>query len=232
MKKYIILIFVVSIFTACRHTTGSGNIISEKRNVGSFTGVNVAGGFTVEIKNGPAGEVTLEADDNIIKSIETEVKNGQLKIRLDVDNLSDAHLRVFITAPLINKIHAAAGSDITVQGGLRESNEIELKASSGSKIKTAVDAPSVSADASSAGDIEVSGRTKKFSAESSSGAGIKAAGLLSEITDASASSGASAHVHASVTLTANASSGGNIYYSGGANAKINESSGGNVNKEN
>ena len=231
MKNLLIGIAVLCFFSACSYRTGSGNIVTEKRNTGAFTGVNAAGGFNIEIKNGPAVEVTVEADDNIIKDIETEVSGGQLRIRVKANNLSDAHLKVFITAPEINKINVSAGADIIVKDGLKSAEEISLNASSGSKITTAVDAPGISADASSAGDILVSGRTKTFTVESSSGSSVKAFQLLSENTVATASSGASADVHASVSLQANASSGGNIKYKGGGTTKINQSSGGSVNKE-
>ncbi|MEP6711210.1 MAG: head GIN domain-containing protein [Ferruginibacter sp.] len=231
MKNVLIIISVLCFFSACRFKTGSGNIVTEKRSTSAFTGVNASGGFEIEIKNGPVEQVTVEADDNIIKDIETNVSDGQLKIRVRTNNLHDAHLKVFITAPQINKITASAGADITVKDELRSSDEINLQASSGSKIITALDAPSVSADASSAGDIEVSGRTKTFNVESSSGSSVKASQLLSENTIATASSGATANVHASVSLQANASSGGNINYKGGGSTKINQSSGGSVNKE-
>lgn len=231
MKNLLIVFASLLFFSACRYRTGSGNIVTEKRSTGSFTGVSAAGGFQVEIKNGPAEEVTVEADDNLIKYIETDVSGGQLRIRLKVHNVNDAHLKVFITAPEINKLNASAAADIEAKDGLKSSGEINLQASSAAKITTAVDAPSVKADASSAGEISLSGRTKNFTAESSSGSNIKASQLLSENTVATASSGASAHVHASVTLEANASSGGNINYLGGANVKVSQSSGGSVNKE-
>ena len=231
MKNLLIAFASLLFFSACHYRTGSGNIVTEKRSTGSFTGVSAAGGFQVEIKNGPAEEVTVEADDNLIKYIETDVSGGQLRIRLKVHNVNDAHLKVFITAPEINKLNASAAADIEAKDGLKSSGEINLQASSAAKITTAVDAPSVKADASSAGEISLSGRTKNFTAESSSGSNIKASQLLSENTVATASSGASAHVHASVTLEANASSGGNINYLGGANVKVSQSSGGSVNKE-
>ena len=231
MRNLLIVSAGLLLFSACSHRTGSGNIVTEKRTTSSFTGVNAAGGFEIEIKNGPAEEVTIEADDNIIKYIKTNVEDGQLKIRLKINNVNEAHLKVFITAPEINKINTSAAAVLTVKDGLKSAGEINLQASSGSKITAAVDAPSVVANASSAGDIIINGRTKTFTAESSSGSSIKAFQLLSENTVATASSGASTNVHASVSLNANASSGGNVKYKGVTNAKINQSSGGSVSKE-
>ena len=231
MKNVLILLFSALIFTSCDNITGSGNIVTEKRNADSFTAVNVGGGFDVEIKKGTATSLTVEADDNIIKAVETEVRGGTLHISLKKFNVTNAHLKIYIIAPSIKDIDASAGATVTVKDGLTATNEINLEASSGSKITTAVDAPSIIAHSSSAGEIIVNGHTKNFNAESSSGASVKATDLLSENATANASSGASAHVNSSVSLNATASSGGSVHYKGGGIVVVNTSSGGSVNKD-
>lgn len=229
MYKILFLLFTISYITSCRYKTGSGNIISEKRNISSFTGVNISGGFDVEIRKGEITEVKIEADDNIIKDIETRVEGDELKINYEKNtNLRDVHMKIFITAAEINHIKASASADIVVKNQLTSTRKISIQSSSGSTINAAIDAPEVMANCSSGADIVLSGRTKTFTADVSSGASIKASGLMSESTIAEASSGASANVHASVNLKASASSGGNIHYKGGGAVSKNESSGGSV----
>jgi len=231
MKKLLIIILSISVLGACRYRSGSGNIITEKRNTGAFTGISVGGGFDVEVKTGPA-EVMVEADDNIIKYIETDVVDGQLKIRLEHINIHDAHLKVYVTAPEINTIRTSASASVDVKDILKSARAIKLQSSSGSNIKAVLDAPDIEADASSGGEMDLSGRTRNFNAESSSGSTINAKELMSENTTVSVSSGAAAHVHASLSLDASASSGGNVSYRGGAvTVKKNVSSGGEVEKE-
>lgn len=231
MKKLLMLVLAISIMGACRYRKGSGNIITETRSAGSFTRISVGGGFEIEIKNGPT-EVMVESDDNIIKYIETDVVNGELKIRVrNNTSLRDAHLKVYVTAPEINDINSSASAEVEAKDVLRSGRTIKLHSSSGSNIKAALDAPDIIVNASSGGDLELSGRTRNFKATSSSGSAIDAKGLLSENTTVNVSSGASAHVHSSLNLEATASSGGNITYRGGANVKKSVSSGGEVEKE-
>ncbi len=232
MKRSLVIILAILFLGACRYRSGSGNIITEKRTVGSFRSLSVSGGFEVELRQGATEELTIEADDNLIKYIETDVVNGQLRIEMDNMNLRNAHLKVFITAPAVNKIKASAAAEIDVKDGLRSANQIELDASSGGNITSVVDAPKVIAEASSGGELNLSGRTRDLKANSSSGSSINAKELLSEYTKASASSGAAARVHASVSLDANASSGGNVNYVGGGSVKKSASSGGAVEKDN
>jgi hypothetical protein len=231
MKKYFLLIPVITLFLSCNFTTGSGNIVSEKRTVGSFHGVSASQGFDVEIKIGPVQEVIIEADDNLVGEVKTKVRDGILKISLDRHNVNNAHLKAFITAPSINSLTTSSAAIIITKDELNSDGEIKIEASSGSNINAKVNAPLVNAQSSSGSEITLSGRTKDFAAKSSSGSSLKAFDLLSENTKASGSSGATVHVHASVKLDASASSGANITYRGGANVYKSVSSGGGVSKE-
>ena len=231
MQKLVILFTAVLFFSACRYKTGSGNIVTEVRETSSFTGISVSGGFEVELRQSGNEEVVVEADDNIIKYVNTKVRKGELVINLDDLNVHDAHLKVLISAPSINSIKVSAGSDFLVKDEQKSGEMTRLKASSGSHSKSTVDAPEVEADASSAGEISISGRTRDFNAETSSGASILAKELLSENTVVQASSGSTANVHASVKLEAKASSGASITYRGAASVQKSTSSGGAVEKE-
>ncbi|MFT3911104.1 MAG: head GIN domain-containing protein [Ferruginibacter sp.] len=233
MRKVIIASLGFIIIASCVYKRGSGNIITQTKTTGPFKGLEIAGGFEVEIKNGPTENVVVEADDNLMKYIDVKVVDNELRVRLEQINISDAHLKIFITAPEVNKVIASAGAEINVKDALKSAGTINVKASSGSNIKTALDAPGVKADVSSGGEITLSGRTKDIHASSSSGSSIEAAELLSENSYVTASSGGSVHVNASVSVDASASSGGNISYRGAATAvKKSESSGGEVSKDN
>ncbi|MEO6670979.1 MAG: head GIN domain-containing protein [Ferruginibacter sp.] len=232
MRIILLAVLFVGLMSSCNYKKGSGNIITQTRSTGAFRALDIKGGFEVEVKNGPTENVVVEADDNLMKYIEVKVVDNELKIRLDHINVTDAHLKIFITAPEINSVDASGGSGIVVKDALKSAGKIIVKASSGSNIKTAIDAPEIKADASSGGQLTLSGRTRDFHASSSSGSSLSASELLSENSYVSASSGANAHVYASVSIDASASSGGNISYRGAAVVKKSESSGGEVSKDN
>jgi len=233
MKQLLVFILAGLLLSSCHRITGSGNIISEKRNTGGFTGIKTSAGIDVELKMGDATEVILEADDNILKYIETDVRDGILRIRFeDGLSLSSTHVKAYVTAPRITSLRASSGASIIVQDGLKLNEKLSLSVSSSGKIVADVDAPEIKATASSGATIELSGRTREYNADASSGASIKSGGLLSERTIAEASSGADVTVHASINLEARASSGADIRYRGGANVQKTVSSGGSVLKIN
>jgi Putative auto-transporter adhesin, head GIN domain len=233
MKGFAILFLSLFILSSCRHTTGSGVIVTETRKVNDFNAVSVGGGFEVEIRIGAVTSVVVEADDNIMEYISITSNNNTLKIGTeDLHNYSDVHMKVLITTPALVSIKGSASAKVIVEDVLTGTNRLIFKASSGASIQAEIDAPMAESDASSGASVKISGKTRQYSAEASSGAEIKSFDLLSENTTVNASSGASAAVHASVTLNASASSGASITYQGGAKVTPNISSGGSINKRN
>jgi len=67
MKQVLVFFVALMFLSSCHRITGSGNIISEKRVTGGFTGIKTSSGIDVELRMGDDSEVTVEADDNIIK---------------------------------------------------------------------------------------------------------------------------------------------------------------------
>lgn len=231
MKKITYLFFLLIFLGSCNYKTGSGNIITETRQTGNFEGLSVGGSFDVEVKIGPEVSVVVEADDNIMKYIETTVSGGTLRVRTEgLNNFSDVHMKLFITAPALNSIKASASADVEVGGILASEGKLTFKANSSASINAEVNAPEVESDAGSSATITLSGKTETHKAEASSSGSIKCFGLLSENVTAGASSSANIEVHASVTLNARASSSGSVRYRGAATVTKSESSSGTVSK--
>lgn len=232
MKHFLILLFTVFTLASCNNTSGSGNIITETRNPGSFDAVSVGGSFEVELKTGDVTSVLVEADDNIIKYIKTTVSGNTLKINTEgMHSFSNVHMKVYVTAPAITSIKASASADVVADNMLTASGRLTFKASSSASIKAEVDAPEIETDASSSATITLTGKTKTHKSEASSSADIKTFGLLSENTTAHVSSSGTIEVHASVSLDAHASSSGSIDYKGAAAVTKSENSSGSVEKK-
>ena len=213
--------------------TGSGNIVSEIRNAGSFKEVHASGAVNVHLKKGPQTSVTVEADDNIIKYVETNVRDNSLNIRIrQLTSLRNVTINIYVTAPDLHTIIGSAGAEIDSKDEVSSFDRITVKASSASEITLNLDAPVIDLEASSAAKINVSGRTRDLKAEGSSAAGIHAFGLQAENVDASASSSADIDVFASIKLKGHASSAGSVNYKGGApKVEKEESSSGSVEPE-
>jgi Putative auto-transporter adhesin, head GIN domain len=231
MKRVLIFCCLSLILFSCSNITGSGNIVTEKRSVKEFNSISSSGSVDVELIQGDKAEVEVEADDNVIEFVVTKVEGGILKIRTRDVNLFNVHIKVYVTAPLVNSIKASASSTIEVKGTLKSSDRIALTANSSADIIANVDAPEIVTDANSSGTVSISGRTKNHKAEASSSGDVKAYDLFSENTEAHASSSGSVKVHASINLDAKASSSGDIKYRGSPVVKSSTNSSGSIEKE-
>ncbi len=218
MKKIISFLFALIVLSSCHQIQGSGNVVTENRSTGDFTGVSAGGGFEVELKTGPSTEVRVEADDNLMKYIETRVSGNVLHISTKSNtNIMDGHYKVFVTSPEINFINSSGAASIHIINVIKNDEKIKLEASGAASINGEVDAPKISADASGAANITVSGRTMNYDAEASGSATIKTSELMSETTKAQASGAANIHVFVSVSLDADASGAASISYKGAGN---------------
>ncbi|HTE23869.1 GIN domain-containing protein [Flavitalea sp.] len=74
-------IFISGISSCKKRISGSGNSITEQRNIGNFSGLESNGSFDVLIVESSTTSLNITGEDNIISELETVVENGTLKIR-------------------------------------------------------------------------------------------------------------------------------------------------------
>lgn len=87
-KKPLILVFLLMAFVigGCGFNInidvarGSGNVITEERDVSDFDRLNLTGIGEVILTQGDLEELRIEAEDNLIPLLKTEVRNGTLHI--------------------------------------------------------------------------------------------------------------------------------------------------------
>ena len=208
---------------------GNGQVVEENRKItDEFTAVYASEGLDVFVTQGDGFSINVEADENIIDLIGTDIRDGRLKVHA-IENIGRATKNVYVTLPEISALETSSGADLIVQNTVK-ANKIELEASSGSDLEVEVDANEVVAETSSGADIKVSGRTDVLYADASSGSDIKARGLVANRCTADASSGADISVNVSESLTADASSGADISYTGDASVQKRKSVSGSVHK--
>ncbi len=234
MRNYLFIVAIIFVATSCNNgKRGSGNIITETRNVSTFTKVNAATSIDVDVQQGTETSVIVEADDNLIKYIETTVVGNELRIRLkNISIWNDATIKVHVVSPRFEAFSASASAEIIGKNTITSTNNIKLKASSSSNIDLEIDAPSVDVDASSSADITASGRTKTVSVDASSSALVELDRLQAETATVKASSSADVSIFASVKINAKANSSADIKYTGGATDIVkSENSSGSVTKQ-
>jgi hypothetical protein len=139
-------------FSIGRSVTGSGVTASEVRNVTGFKGVDVGGVFVVEIIAGSDFDVKVEADDNLLQYIKTEVNDGVLKISSTERIKSHEPLRVRVSAPTIESVEASGVCKVSLTGV--KNNKLIIGTSGASKVTVAGETSSLTVDVSGASSVD------------------------------------------------------------------------------
>lgn len=215
MKNCFILLIASVVFASCQTVTGNGNVREEKRNIPDINEVNTSGSIDVEIKNGDTYSLTVQDDENLLPYVITEVNNGALRIHYkDGYFINHDHAKVIVTAPSLEKLTSSGSSDISSDGVIKNSKEIEIGTSGSGDINVEVDAPSIRVSGSGSGDVSLSGVTKDFDCKISGSGDVKCSNLKSENAVINVSGSSDVHVFASVNLKVNVTGSGDVYYGG------------------
>lgn len=180
-------------FSINKKTKGSGNIASESRDIRDFSGIDVSGVVQVEIISQQDFAVEVEADDNLLPLIQTEVRNGVLHIRTEDSVKSHNGLKVRISAPDIESIEASGATRVLVSGVRNDALRV---------------------DTSGASKVTLSGETAKLGVEVSGASNIDAEDLKAGAADIEASGASNVSVFTTGQLRADASGASKIIYSG------------------
>ncbi|MBT8203903.1 MAG: DUF2807 domain-containing protein [Eudoraea sp.] len=206
---------------------GNGIVEEERREItDDFTVITASEGLDVYVTQDRDFEILVEADENVIDLIGTDIKNGRLKIHA-IENIGRATKKIYVTLPEITSLRTSSGADLITREVI-SADKISLDASSGSDLRVELKADEVNADTSSGASIRISGEANILYADASSGSDIKAGAFEVKTCEADASSGADIRVNVSERLIADASSGADIKYTGKAQVKKSKSVSGSV----
>jgi len=211
---------------------GNGNVETQERNISEdFTGIKVSQGINVYLTTNNNLNLTVEADENIIDLLRTEVNNGTLKIYFEKNIWRAKSRNVYLSVPSLSSVVTTSGASVKFENSLK-TGKLSLRATSGADIDAHVDVTDLSSATTSGADIKISGIAKNFDASATSGSDIKAFNLKADYVRARVTSGADIKVRALKEISAKATSGGDIRYEG--NPKVvnkTKNSGGSIRQE-
>lgn len=135
---------------------GSGDVVEQVREVSDFSGVELAGIGDLTIRMGDEESLRIEAEDNLLEYIETEVRGGTLRIqtRQGVTLRSQRSIRYYLTARELDRILISGSGDVEASG-LKAGRFSITISGSGNLALGELDADALSVKISGSGDIDV-----------------------------------------------------------------------------
>ena len=93
---------------------GSGRVVQQQRNVGSFDSVETMGSENVEVRFGSTPSVVIAADDNILPLITTKVVDGELKIGTRGSFRMRGPIRAWVTTPNLKAFTTSGSGNVLI----------------------------------------------------------------------------------------------------------------------
>ena len=183
------------VLTGCSVVSGSGQVESETRQVSGFTGVELSGTGEVTIEQGDTESLTIEADDNVLPVLTSDVQDSVLQLG---------------TKP---RTTVQTGNPIRYRVTLKDLTSIELSGS-GSVSAADLRVNALRVDISGSGTTNLAGSADQQELEVSGSGRYGAAELSSKSATIAISGSGKATMAVSDQLRVDISGSGTVTYSG------------------
>ena len=201
MKRFTVFgscICLLVLLTGCHFhigdtVAGSGVRKSEKRDLPSFNEINATGSFSIEATSQKSVGVEIEADDNILPLVKTEVRNGVLYLKPEKGYNSKQGVIVRITVPDLTRIEATGASKFRVDNIKNEHFVVRTTGAS---------------------NVVVTGKTNDVEISTTGAGEVDTHSLHAARATVKSSGAAKVEVYANEQLDANVSGAGQVAYSG------------------
>ena len=185
--------YIVSCSYSVKTIKGSGNLISESRELIDFTSLELIGSIDVNMTSGNEYSCIVEGDDNLIPLIKTEVKGQKLKISTKENYSTKEGLVVNIIAIEYEKVSIIGSGDIMI---------------------TDVDHEALSLNISGSGNIIATGKVQKLIANVNGSGDLMLSELKSDYATITINGSGDAEIWTSESLSAIVNGSGDIEYYG------------------
>jgi len=200
MKQTIVIALLVAMglaLPACKFRSsgiaGSGVRKTEKRDLKSFSAIDTTGAYEINIACQKTASFEIDADDNILPLIKTEVRDGILFVNSDERYNTSKPVTLRINLPTLTAVTSHGAGEITVGD---------------------VNGDSLKLESTGAASIDANGKAKSV-AISSTGAGkIDTDNLQAEKATVNVAGAASVEVYATEQLDVTVSGAGSVTYRG------------------
>ena len=192
---------LLAMLSGCHHmgVQGSGVRKTEKRELAPFTSIETTGAYELEVTCQKAASFEIEGDDNIVPLVETEVKDGVLRVTSSGSYNTSTPLSLRISVPDLASIKGIGAGKVQISDVKNDKFEM---------------------DSTGAVTMTASGQSKSLTISSTGAGKIDAHNLRAEKADVTVTGAAGVDVFASDQLDVTVSGAGRVTYSG--NPKVNK----------
>lgn len=173
--------------------TGSGRVVRQARAVADFRRLEAEGATNVHVRLGAAPSLIVEADDNLIPYITSNVSDGTLELDTRGSFRTRNPIRVYLTVPDIHHVATSGSGNVDIQGVANRHLELVTRGS---------------------GNLRAQGRTGDLKVVVQGSGNASMRGLQSARAEVSVMGSGNAWVSTSGALSARSDGSGNVFVGG------------------
>ncbi len=234
MKKQSLFIFIFLLVFSTgptlqaqkRNVKGSGDVKTEQRSVSAFNKIKASGMFSIYLTQGNNESLEVEADDNLLTFIETEVRNNTLYISFNnrMDLKKWEKMNIYLEAKAIEEIQLSGMCNLEGQGTL-ESENLVLSHSGMGTSSLEVIGKTLEIRNSGMGEVELRGSIGELDIHNAGMGKVNTEELSAQYVKVNNCGMGNAQVYASEELSISNSGMGKVKYSGNGSVTHLSSSG-------
>jgi len=200
---------------------GNGNVITESRGVSHFTEIRSEGSFEVYISYDTIPSVKVEAEENLLHYIETDVSGSVLIIKTrehrNIDN--NFPIKIFVKTPNIEGIELSGSGKIDCDN--MTSSYLDLDISGSGEMTVIASCNKMKAKISGSGNMNLSGTANETDFDVDGSGDIHSYNLQQDTCYADISGSGNMYVYVNKLLDVRISGSGIVHYQGNPVVNIN-----------
>ncbi|TYB79853.1 head GIN domain-containing protein [Bizionia myxarmorum] len=197
--------------------SGNGNVVTVNRNTSDYSAISCAGPFDYILVAGTEGKLKIEGEDNLLKYVITEVKDGKLIIKTENNiNLRTSRgksIKVTIPFKDIEKVSLLGSGDLYTKDQIT-ADEFDVELTGSGDITLDIIANEIEGKLTGSGDITLKGKTKKLDLSITGSGDYSCYGLQADDTEVNISGSGDAQVVSNTNLKVRITGSGDVSYKG------------------
>lgn len=191
---------------------GSGNVETITRSIEPFHSLDsrISGNVFIEQGN---SSLRIEAEDNILPLLETNVKNGVLVIRAKERICPQKTIKIYAGMEEVRSLSLSGSGEITGTTPI-DSENLDLAITGSGDIELETNTSSLKSLISGSGNVLLKGNASSHEIDIGGSGNIEAPELRTEVTRVSIRGSGNANVYVDRKLDTNINGSGNVFYGG------------------
>jgi len=239
MNSYIrinfILSLIVLLLTSCgiKYVNGSGRIISETRSMSGIEAVSLAGSGDLTLVQGETESLSIEADDNLLPHIKTEVQGGRLTIGFDREDWPvfyrpSQQIRFILTVKDVTALDLSGSGNIKAEALTADHLALTVSGSGDITIGR-LDAAELTYILSGSGDADIAGQVTRQDVTIGGSGDYQAGDMESQAAQVDIGGSGNVTLWAQDSLEVSVSGSGSVNYYGSPEVTTDNSGSGDIN---